>query len=52
MNGMDVIGNEELLLRHEVTSRGIRGHSKKFRMGRCFKDMKKFSFSQRSIETE
>ncbi|MPC72234.1 hypothetical protein E2C01_066532 [Portunus trituberculatus] len=46
---MDVLDNEELLLRDEDTSRSIRCHSKKLRMGRCFKDVKKFSFSQRSI---
>ena len=40
INGVDVIDDKKLLLRDEVTSRSIRCQSKKFRMGRCFKDMK------------
>ena len=40
MNRIDVVDNEELLLRCEVTNRSISGHSKKLRVGRCFKDVK------------
>ena len=50
MNGMDLVDNEELLPRDKVTSRTISGHSKMLRMGRSFKDVKKFSFPLGSIE--
>ena len=45
MNGMDVVDNEELLLRDEVISRSIRDHTKKLSMGRCFKAIKKIQLS-------
>ena len=49
INGMDLVDNEDLLLRDEVISRSRRVYSKEWR-GRCFKDMKKFQLSTKSIK--
>ena len=50
---MDVVDNEELLLREEGNSRSTRCHGKKLRKGRRLRHVKKYyyySFPQRSTE--
>ena len=46
-NEMEKVDRSDLFL---WDSRNTRGHGKKFRMDRCRRDIKKFSFPQRSIE--
>ena len=43
--------NEKLILREEVATRATRSHSKKLRGGGCVRDVKKYSFPQRCVET-
>ena len=50
MNGMDIVDNEDLLVREEIDRRSMRGHSMKLRKGRCLRDVKKYSFPQRCVE--
>ena len=51
VNGMDEVDNNELILKEEIDNRHTRSHSKKLRKGRCLRDVKKYSFPQRCIET-
>ena len=51
MNGMDIVDNEDLLVREEIDRRSMRGHSMKLRKGRCLRDVKKYCFPQRCVET-
>ena len=51
INGIDQVDNENLILREEDDIRSTRSHSKKLRKGRCLRDVKKFSFPQRCVET-
>ena len=46
LNEMDIVDNEELLLREEVDvdGRKTRGHTKKLRRGRCLRDIKNIVF--------
>ena len=48
INGMDVLDREDLLL--PARAQGLRGHGKKLRKDTCRRDVKKYSFPQRSIE--
>ena len=50
LNRMDIVDNEDLLMREETDGRSMRGHSMKLRKGRCLKDIKKYSFPQRCVE--
>ncbi|MPC74578.1 hypothetical protein E2C01_068941 [Portunus trituberculatus] len=48
---MDQVDNEKLILREEYDIRNTRLHSKELRKGRCLRDVKKYSFPQRCVET-
>lgn len=51
VSGMDEVDNEKLVLREEFPTRTTRSHSRKLRMGRSVRDVKKYSFPQRCVET-
>merc|ERR1711980_62486 len=51
VRGIDDVDNEKLVLREEVATRATRSHSKKLRKGGCVRDVKKYSFPQRCVET-
>ncbi|MPC67997.1 hypothetical protein E2C01_062186 [Portunus trituberculatus] len=48
---MDQVDNENLILRKECDIRSTRSHNKKLRKGRCLRDIKRYSFLQRCVET-
>ena len=47
---MDIVDNEDLLMRDKIDGRSMRGHSMKLKKGRCLRDVKKYSFPQRYVE--
>ena len=51
MTGLDKVDNEKMFLREENECRRTRSHSKKLKKGTCLKDVKKYSFPHRCIET-
>ncbi len=48
VNKIDKIDKDDQLL--PARSQGLRGHGKKLRKGNSLRDMKKYSFSQRSVD--
>ena len=51
VRSIDEVDNEKLVLREEAATRATRSHSMKLRKEGCVKDVKKFSFPQRCVET-
>ncbi len=49
VNKIDKIDKDDLLL--PARSQGLRGLGRKLRKGNCLRDLKKYSFSQRSVDT-
>ncbi len=48
VNKIDKIDKDDLLL--PTRSQGLRGHGKKLRKRNCLRDLKKYSFPQRSVD--
>ncbi len=48
LNKIDKIDEDDLL--PPARSQGLRGHEKKFRKGKCLRDLKKYIFPQRSVD--
>ena len=51
MNNLEETDKKDLILRRKGEARNFREHKKKLQKGICFNDTKKYSFSQRSIDT-
>ena len=51
MKGIDEVDYENLIPKENSTIRSSRSHSKKLTKGTCLKDVKKYSFPQRCIDT-
>ena len=51
VRGIDEVDNEKLVLQEEAATGPMRSHSMKLKIGRCVKDVKKYSFPQRCEET-